>query len=128
VWAVLFVVVCLQIVADRTNRRFDLTAGGALTLAPVTQQVLDGLAAPLHVTVLYDRGNRGQYATLLKRLAVASPRVETTLYDLDRYPERAPAWVGAPARRRGLRRRHRGAGRDRGVRAAFEGIRDRARR
>jgi ABC-type uncharacterized transport system involved in gliding motility auxiliary subunit len=89
VGAVLFVVVCLQIVADRTNRRLDLTAGSALTLAPVTRQVLDELTAPLHVTVFYDRGNRGRYAALLKRLATASPRVVTTLYDLDRYPERA---------------------------------------
>ena len=31
--ALLFVVVCLQVVADRTNRRFDLTAGKTLTLA-----------------------------------------------------------------------------------------------
>lgn len=87
--ALLFVVACLQIVADRTNRRFDLTASGALTLSPLTQQVLDELEAPLRVTVFYDRGNRGHYATLLKRLVAASPRVEPALHDLDRYPERA---------------------------------------
>jgi ABC-type uncharacterized transport system involved in gliding motility auxiliary subunit len=93
--AVVFVAACLQVVADRTNRRFDLTASAALTLAPITTQVLGELAAPLHVTVFYDRGNRGQYGALLKRLTAASSRVVPTLYDLDRYPERARS-LGVP--------------------------------
>ena len=87
--ALLFVAVCLQVVADRANRRFDLTAGKTLTLAPITQQVLGELTAPLHVTVFYDRGNRGRYASLVKRLATASPHITPALYDFDRYPERA---------------------------------------
>ena len=87
--ALLFVVVCLQVVADRTNRRFDLTAGKALTLAPITRQVLDELTAPLQITVFYDRGNRGRYAALVKRLAAVSSHVTPALYDFDRYPERA---------------------------------------
>jgi ABC-type uncharacterized transport system involved in gliding motility auxiliary subunit len=87
--ALLFVAVCLQVVADRTNRRFDLTAGKTLTLTPVMQQVLGELTAPLHITVFYDRGNRGRYASLVKRLSTASSHVVPALYDFDRYPERA---------------------------------------
>lgn len=85
----LFVIACLQVVADRTNRRLDLTAGRTLTLPAITRQVLGELEGPLTLTVFYDRGNRGRYAAVLKRLAAASPHVETALYDLDRYPERA---------------------------------------
>jgi ABC-2 type transport system permease protein len=85
----LFVIACLQVVADRTNRRIDLTAGRALTLPAITRQVLGELQGPLTLTVFYDRGNRGRYAAVLKRLAAASPYVTTALYDLDRYPERA---------------------------------------
>ena len=86
---VLLAAACLQVVADRTNRRIDLTATRALTLSPLTRQVLDELTEPLAITVFYDRGNRGQYAALLKRLAVATPHLVPALYDLDRYPERA---------------------------------------
>jgi ABC-type uncharacterized transport system involved in gliding motility auxiliary subunit len=87
--AIVFVAASLQVVADRTNRRFDWTASGALTLPPVTAQALGALEGPLAVTIFYDRGNRAEYAALLARLAAASPRVTTALYDLDRYPERA---------------------------------------
>lgn len=87
--AILFVAVCLQVVADRTNRRLDLTTAHSLTLSSLTQQMLDELTEPLRLTVFYDRGNRGHYAAVVKRLAAASPHVSFALYDLDRYPERA---------------------------------------
>lgn len=86
---VLLGAVCLQVVADRTNRRFDLTASRDLTLSPVLRQVLGELAEPLRITLFYDRGNRGRYAALVKRLAAETPHLSATLYDLDRYPERA---------------------------------------
>ncbi|HWP64374.1 MAG TPA: DUF4350 domain-containing protein [Candidatus Limnocylindria bacterium] len=87
--ALLFVACCLQIVADRTNQRFDLTVGKTLTLAPLTRQVLGELEGPLRITVFYDRGNRARYGAVLKRLAAENPRVTPVLYDYDRYLERA---------------------------------------
>ena len=78
-----------QMVADRTNRRFDLTPTRDLSLSPVTEHVLRELAAPLHVTVFYRRGTREQYADMLARFRAVSPRVEFELLDLDRFPERA---------------------------------------
>ena len=83
--------VLLQVVAERTNRRFDLTLGRDLSLSPATERVLQELTARLHVTVFHRRGSRGQYAPLLERMRVASPQVDYELIDLDRQPERARA-------------------------------------
>jgi ABC-type uncharacterized transport system involved in gliding motility auxiliary subunit len=80
---------CLQVVADRTGRRFDLTPGHDLSLAPVTRQLLAQVEKPLHITVFYQRGTREQHAALLERFRAASRGVDFALLDLDRYPERA---------------------------------------
>jgi ABC-type uncharacterized transport system involved in gliding motility auxiliary subunit len=84
-------VVLLQVVAERTNRRVDLTLGRDLSLSPATERVLGELTARLHVTVFHRRGSRAQYAPLLERLRVASPQVDYELVDLDRQPDRARA-------------------------------------
>jgi ABC-type uncharacterized transport system involved in gliding motility auxiliary subunit len=81
----------LQLVAERTNRRIDLTIGRDLSLSPATERVLQELTARLHVTVFHRRGSRAQYASLLERLRVASPQVDYELIDLDRQPDRARA-------------------------------------
>jgi gliding motility-associatede transport system auxiliary component len=81
----------IQTVAERTNRRFDFTVRHDLSLSDVTRRVLAGVTSPLRITVFYDRGNRAQYAGLLSRIRAVNPAVETELYDLDRYPERARA-------------------------------------
>jgi hypothetical protein len=83
--------VLLQVVAERTNRRIDLTIGRDLTLAPATERVLQELTARLHVTVFHRRGSRGQYAPLLERMRAASREVDYELIDLDRQPDRARA-------------------------------------
>jgi hypothetical protein len=79
----------LQVVLERTNRRFDLTPTRSLSLSPVTEKLLAEVREPLHLTVFHRRGERQMYAGLLDRLRAANPRVGFTLYDLDRYPERA---------------------------------------
>jgi gliding motility-associatede transport system auxiliary component len=79
----------LQVVADRSNRRFDLTGTGSLSLSPVVRKVLGDVEGPLAITVFYRRGSRAQYAGLLGRLQAENPHVTFQLYDLDRYPERA---------------------------------------
>jgi len=81
--------VLLQVLAERTNRRVDLTAERALSLLPVTRNVLAEVREPLRITVFHRRGARGQYAGLLERLRAENPAVEVALYDVDRYPERA---------------------------------------
>jgi ABC-type uncharacterized transport system involved in gliding motility auxiliary subunit len=79
----------LQVVAERTNRRFDLTPERSLSLSPVTRKVLRQVEEPLRITVFFRRGTREQYTDLLERLQAENRRVEFELYDLDRYPERA---------------------------------------
>ena len=77
----------LQVVAERTNHRFDLTPTRALSLSPVTQKVVKEVSEPLSVTVFFRRGQREAYAALLARLQTANPHVRYELFDLDR---RAP--------------------------------------
>ena len=79
----------LQVVAERTNRRFDLSPGRSLSLSPVTQQILAEVQEPLRLTVFYRRGQRERYAALLARVADASPHLAIELFDFDRYPDRA---------------------------------------
>jgi ABC-type uncharacterized transport system involved in gliding motility auxiliary subunit len=89
--AVLIVLACvlLQVLAERTNRRVDLTPTRALSLSPVTQNVLAQVTEPLQVTVYHRRGEREVFASLLERMHTENPRVSYELLDLDRYPERA---------------------------------------
>lgn len=79
----------IQVVAERTNRRFDLTATRDLSLAPATRNVVAQVERPLHVVVFHRRGSREEYAGLLGRLQAENPRITWELFDLDRYPERA---------------------------------------
>lgn len=78
-----------QTLADRTNRRIDLTADRDLSLSDVAVRVLGEVREPLRITVFYPRGDRGRYAGLLGRIVAVAPSVETRLLDLDRHPERA---------------------------------------
>src|SRR5439155_13052746 len=79
----------LQVAAERTNRRFDLTPGRELSLAPVTRKLLEDVTAPLHIMVFFRRGTRERYADLVRLFADANPRIDFKLLDLDRFPERA---------------------------------------
>jgi ABC-type uncharacterized transport system involved in gliding motility auxiliary subunit len=79
----------IQVAAERTNRRFDLTPTRAQSLAPLTEKLLRQIDGPLAVTVFFRRGTREQYADLLGRLRAANAHVEVALLDLDRFPERA---------------------------------------
>jgi len=89
--AALVVAACvlLQVLAERTNRRIDLTPTRALSLADPTRAVLAEVTGPIVITVFHRRGERGTFAGLLQRLRAENPRLEFALYDLDRYPERA---------------------------------------
>jgi ABC-type uncharacterized transport system involved in gliding motility auxiliary subunit len=89
--AILIVLACvlLQVLAERTNRRVDLTPTRALSLSPVTKNVLAQVTEPLHLTVYHRRGEREVFASLLDRLRTENPGVTYELLDLDRYPERA---------------------------------------
>jgi hypothetical protein len=84
-------IVGLQVAAEHTSRRIDLTPTHDLSLSPVSEQVLKQLDAPLRATVFHRRGRRAQVAPLLERMHAANPAFEYELLDLDRFPERARA-------------------------------------
>jgi hypothetical protein len=79
----------LQVAAERTGRRFDLTPTRGLSLSPVTEKIVRQVDTPMRLTVFYRRGTREQHADLLARLRVMNPRLEFELLDLDRFPDRA---------------------------------------
>ncbi|TMA38283.1 MAG: hypothetical protein E6J79_07390 [Deltaproteobacteria bacterium] len=79
----------VQVAAERTNHRFDLTPARELTIAPATRKLLAEVAAPLHITLFFRRGTRERYADLVRLFADANPRIDFELLDLDRFPERA---------------------------------------
>jgi hypothetical protein len=79
----------LQIIAERTNRRLDLTPRATLSLAPLTRKLLAGVSGPVKVTVFFRRGAREQHADLLERFQAVNRNIEFELLDLDRFPERA---------------------------------------
>ena len=66
-------IVGLQIAAEHTSRRIDLTPTHDLSLSPVSAQVLKQLDAPLRATVFHRRGRRAQVAPLLERMHAANP-------------------------------------------------------
>ncbi len=82
----------LQVLAERTNRRLDLTPSRSLSLSTVTRNVLAQVDSPLHLTVFFRRGERETYSGLLERLRAENPRITYDLLDLDRYPERARSY------------------------------------
>ena len=92
--ATLVVAACvlLQVIAERTNHRIDLTPSRALSLSTVTRNVLAQVDSPLSVTVFYRRGQREMYSGLLERLHAENPGITYDLLDLDRYPERARSY------------------------------------
>jgi hypothetical protein len=81
----------LQVAAERTNRRFDLTTLRELSLAPVTEQLLREIDGPLRITVFHQRGRRAGHASVLQRMQVVAPSISYEVLDLDRSPERARA-------------------------------------
>ena len=79
----------LQVAAERSNRRFDLTPSQQLTLSDVSKKILRQVKEPLHVTVFHRRGDRQQYADVLRHFTAECRQITFELLDLDRYPDRA---------------------------------------
>jgi ABC-type uncharacterized transport system involved in gliding motility auxiliary subunit len=79
----------LQVAAERSNRRFDLTPSHQLSLSDVSKKILRQVKEPLRVTVFHRRGERQQYADVLRHFTDECPQITFELLDLDRYPDRA---------------------------------------
>src|SRR5262245_12795914 len=82
---------CVQVLAERTTHRFDLTPTAALSFSAPARQVLAQVSEAMTVTVFHRRGERARYVELLRRVQAQNAHITVALYDLDRYPERARA-------------------------------------
>ncbi|HBY98444.1 MAG: GldG family protein [Ardenticatenaceae bacterium] len=88
--ALIGVLVLINVIAARVDKRWDLTAEGRFSLSPQTGQILSGLKAPVKVTGFFAPGDPGQSQAedLLKEYALASNgKLTYELVD----PEQQPA-------------------------------------
>jgi ABC-type uncharacterized transport system involved in gliding motility auxiliary subunit len=82
---VLGILVGINWVASRQNKRWDLTAAGQYSLSDQTKQILAGLTEPLIVRVFY-QGVADQYRDQLAEYPYQSSRVTVDYVDVDRSP------------------------------------------
>ncbi|MCS6926966.1 MAG: GldG family protein [Candidatus Binatia bacterium] len=80
------IVVSLETLLARANRRFDLTPEKKFSLSPLTVQALGVLQEPVQVTVFYRRGEREKHDELLRLMEAENPLFSYQLFDLDRAP------------------------------------------
>lgn len=86
---VLGILAGLNYVANRQNKRWDLTAAQQFSLSDQTRKVLGSLTQPLRIEV-YSRSDRfNEFRDRLREYEYASPRVETVFVDIDRERQRA---------------------------------------
>jgi ABC-type uncharacterized transport system involved in gliding motility auxiliary subunit len=89
VFLVLALCAFVQALADRLNRRYDLTPLKIFALSEQSSAIAKGLVEPVRVSFFYDsreEGRRRQVADLLDQFTAASPMMTYRLYDLDRSP------------------------------------------
>lgn len=85
----LTLVVALELLATRHNRRFDLTPAKSFELSASARQVAATFGEPVRVTAFYSSqgaDSRRDMADLLEQFAVAAPDLTYRLLDLDRSP------------------------------------------
>jgi ABC-2 type transport system permease protein len=79
----------LLLLAERHNRRFDLTPTQSFVLSDEARSVAASIQEPIRMTAFYnaqEHGQRRQMEDLLKLFADASPKITYRLVDLDRSP------------------------------------------
>lgn len=86
---VLGILAGLNYIANRQNKRWDLTAARQFSLADQTRKVLAGLTQPLQIEV-YSRSDRfREFRDRLQEYEYASGKVQVELVDVDRERQRA---------------------------------------
>jgi ABC-type uncharacterized transport system involved in gliding motility auxiliary subunit len=79
----------LVVLAERHNRRFDLTPTQSFVLADDARAVAASVREPVRITAFYnsqEHGQRRQMEDVLQLFAAASPNISYRLLDLDRSP------------------------------------------
>ncbi|GIW40188.1 MAG: hypothetical protein KatS3mg076_0765 [Candidatus Binatia bacterium] len=79
----------LTALADRTNRRFDLTPYQTYVLSEQARRVAEGVRFPVRILVFFngrEPGQRRQLADVLEQFRLANANIRYELHDLDRSP------------------------------------------
>jgi len=71
----------------RYNKRFDLSESGVFTLSPQARSVLEGVQQDVEMQAFLEGGHDPEIEALLESFTYVSPRVKTTLIDPDKQPE-----------------------------------------
>ncbi len=83
------ILVLLNYIAYRHDRRFDMTPAKMYTLAPQTQRVLDSLTDDVHATIFYKPRERKEFQDLVELFSKASQRFHYRFIDLEKNPAKA---------------------------------------
>jgi ABC-type uncharacterized transport system involved in gliding motility auxiliary subunit len=89
VLVVLGILVAINYIAGRENKRWDLTAGGQFTLSDQTKKVLSGLGAPLKMIVFDKETNFERFKLRLPEYQYVSRKVSIDYIDPDKKPQPA---------------------------------------
>jgi ABC-type uncharacterized transport system involved in gliding motility auxiliary subunit len=84
--AVLGVLVAINYIGARQNKRWDLTASKQFSLSEQSRKVLGSLDAPLHIMVFAQEPDFGRYQDRLKEYQYASKRITAEYVDPDKKP------------------------------------------
>jgi ABC-type uncharacterized transport system involved in gliding motility auxiliary subunit len=86
---VLAILVGVNYIASRQNKRWDLTAGGVFSLSDQTRKILSGLKEPVQLYV-FDKNDRFQrFRDRLDTYTYVTPQVKVEYVDVDQNPARA---------------------------------------
>lgn len=89
VLVVLAILVAINYLANRHNKRWDLTAAKQFSLSDQTKKVLQGLQKPVHIRVFDRSENFAPFRERLDEYQYASKQVSVEYLDIDRRPELA---------------------------------------
>ena len=89
VYSVLFVALLVGVnwLGVRYNKRFDMTESGVFGLSPQAQSVLGSVQQDVELQAFLEGGHDPEIESLLESFSYASPRVKTSLIDPDKQPE-----------------------------------------
>jgi ABC-type uncharacterized transport system involved in gliding motility auxiliary subunit len=86
VLVVLGILIAINYIGARQNKRWDLTANQQFSLSDQTRNVLGKLDVPLQITVFAEETNFGRFRERLNEYEYASKKVSTEYIDPDKKP------------------------------------------
>ena len=86
---VLAILIALNYLASRHNKRWDLTAAKQFTLSDQTRKILQGLPKPVAIRVFAQANDFERFRDRLDEYGYASKQVSVEYIDAEKYPSRA---------------------------------------